>query len=129
MATGFSRRRFGLLTLAVLVIAAMLSVAGPAQAQLPGICQQYPDDPSCQQPDHGGDVGPTGGSDSSPSGLGPSTGGGNPNGTANSSGSLPFTGYPLSPLILLALFLLLAGLVARGIVEARNRASRDKFAA
>jgi hypothetical protein len=105
-------------------------VADQASAQS-AFCQQYPDDPDCQ-----GDTGPTGGGDE---GLLPDFGGGLPGGTADADGvdrgELPFTGYPLTALILLMLLLLLLGatvrmgLAARDRMRARNAVAQAKAAA
>jgi hypothetical protein len=98
----------GLLVALVLAIA-----AAPASAQ--GICDQYPNSPGC--------------------GQGPGGGGGNNNDDENGNdenvsptanlgdgdGNLPFTGYPVTPLVLLLLALLATGLATRGYAAVRER--------
>lgn len=91
----------------------------PASAQgLPDICEQYPDRSIC--------IGPVeqGGPDD-PSDQGPSSAGDN-NGSGNGDGSLPFTGYPLTGIILLLLILLAAGLAIRGYLAIRDRLGSDR---
>ena len=103
------------LTVLVVTIVSMLSVSGLAQAQGLSICEQYPDAPACQPADNGG---------GNPTGTGPAAA--NPAGTADSlgaaTGSLPFTGYPVSPMILFALLLILIGLLVRATSAAGRRA-------
>ncbi len=93
--------------------------AAPAQAQgLPAICEDYPDLDVCIGPIEDGvidgddDVGPGGDE------------GGAGNGSGDGDGALPFTGYPLTGLILLLLILLAAGLTLRGGTALRERFSR-----
>lgn len=93
----------------------MLALAAPAQAQLPSICDEYPDDPSCEVAPTGFDVPP--GTDVGPQNLGD----GNNIGSGNGNGELPFTGYPISPLILFAILLLLLGIAARLIAHVSHR--------
>jgi hypothetical protein len=114
-----------LFVLPLLVLLAMVTAASPASAQVD--CAQYPDDPECQ-----GDVGPTGGDTSSnpvgvPFGL-PGAGFAGPSGDigSGSGGELPFTGYPVSPLIIFALLLLLLGLAARA-AQAAGRKARERY--
>lgn len=91
------------------LLVAMLALAAPAQAQLPSICTEYPDHPSCEIAPEGFNVPPAG--DLGPEGLG---GGDN---LGNGDGTLPFTGYPVSPLILFAILLLMLGIAARLIAH------------
>lgn len=99
-------------TLAAGVVAAFafafvaLSPPQASAATLP-ICSQYPDLPECQD-DPAGTAGPGPGADQ-----------GRP--TGESDGSLPFTGYPLTALVLLLLVLLLAGLTIRAYLAVRGR--------
>jgi hypothetical protein len=121
------RTNFRLIALAIALIGALVAIlfaispvsVETASAQAQGAGGQYPD----------GDVGPGGGSGGD-SGLLPEVeGGGNPPGgdggpSANGDdggGNLPFTGYPLSTLVLLLLILLAAGLLLRGSIAIRDR--------
>lgn len=90
----------------LLALVALAVAAAPANAQLPDICDQYPNLPVCQAPDDADDEVPAG-----------------PTGEPGDreGGTLPFTGYPLTPLILLALLLLLLALLIRAYAEVRER--------
>lgn len=88
-------------------------VADQANAGVPAICDQYPDLPECQEPVPGPGPSP---------GPGPD---GGPTADAGVTGELPFTGYPLTPLILLLLALLLAGLAIRTYLAVRDRLADD----
>lgn len=109
----------------VALVVAMLALfafqalaAAPASAQgQPAICEEYPNLPQCED-DGGG-----GGDDEDPTG-----GGGGDEGddfgagaSGDSSGNLPFTGYPLSTLFLVLFALLAAGLTLRAYVAIRER--------
>lgn len=78
-----------------------------ASAQLPSGCEQYD---ICigpaQDADVAGDVGPAGG------GAG-----------VRDEGNLPFTGYPLTGLVMLLMILLITGLIIRGFVGLRSSAA------
>jgi hypothetical protein len=98
------------------------ALATPATAQDPAVCQQY-NPPNCE-----GSVGPAGAEGSSTDdGTGDlvafldldeaGTGGA----SGETSGELPFTGYPLTSLILLLLVLLALGLAVRAYLAARDR--------
>lgn len=104
----------GLLAMVSVMIG--LAFAGPASAQLPAGCSEYDGD-ICNEPiddgDEDGDIAPSGGDG----------GNGDGNGSGDADGNLPFTGYPLTGLILLLLALLAVGLVIRS-----GTALRDKFA-
>jgi len=101
--------------LVAMVVACMfLAAASPAQAQGPAICDEYPELPICD--DGGGGDNPDGDGDTGPGGFS--------GGTGDGDGSLPFTGYPLTGLILLLLLLLAAGLALRGGVALRDRFAR-----
>ena len=137
--------RNGLLALAAIAAALALSalVADSASAQQPAICDQYPQLPQCDDQGGGGGGGGDGGggvageSDSSSDddqgstgdettgtspGVFPGSGGGPTAGAGGGTGGeLPFTGYPLTPLLLILLLLLAAGLVIRAYVAARER--------
>jgi hypothetical protein len=94
--------------------------ANDASAQLPSACDEY-DDPTCigpvdeVDPDDGTGNNDDGG-DQGPSGIA---------GSGDGDGSLPFTGYPLTGLILLLLVLLAAGLAIRGGIAMRERLARE----
>jgi hypothetical protein len=108
-----------LLTLAA-SFAFSAATADQASAQLqPDICSQYPDLPQCQESaGGGGDDGTDGGTAAIP-GSGDSAG---PTaGDVGTQGTLPFTGYPISALILLLLVLLAAGLTIRAYLAVRDR--------
>jgi hypothetical protein len=47
--------------------------------------------------------------------------GGSTSGAEAARGELPFTGYPLTPLIMLLLLLVLGGLLIRGFLAVRDR--------
>src|SRR5688572_10964638 len=98
-----------LLALVATLGALALLVTLPATAEAQGICQQYPDNPACL--DEGGTGADPGAFDPDGTGFGPGAGTGT--GTGSDSGNLPFTGYPLTPLILLLLALLAIGLAVR----------------
>ena len=102
--------RLGLIALASAIVG--LAFAGPASAQMPSGCVEYDDD--CDQ-------GPGGGGGNNPFGDG--DGSGDRDGSGDADGKLPFTGYPLTGLILLLLILLAVGLAIRS-----GTALRDKFA-
>src|SRR5688500_1038367 len=84
--------------LAVGVLLALLAFAPSAAAQ--SICDQYPNLPICQ-----GDGGPGGGDGDADEGPGSGGGEDDAGPTADlgggAGGELPFTGYPLTPLLLL----------------------------
>lgn len=95
----------------------VLITAAPAAAQnLPAGCDEY-DNPGCVDDDD--DVGDDDVGDLGPAGSGDGTGSGDGDGT------LPFTGYPLTSLLLLFLALLAAGVMIRAGVAARERLGRS----
>jgi len=118
--------------LAVLAFGAL--IAERAAAQDAAICDQYPGLPQCDQANggSGGDQGPIGGDegltggDQSPSagstvnGI-PGAGGPTAAIAGSAKGELPFTGYPLTPAILIFLLLLIAGLTIRASLAIRDR--------
>jgi hypothetical protein len=141
VANGRCRRRTrGFLLTAVAAATSLAIVAVPTtHAQEPAICGQYEGLPQCLPNDPGdvGDDGDQGGSDDGPAG-GPQTSsesgdgslpgafpgsGGGPSGSvaAAAGGELPFTGYPLTPLVWLLLLLLTLGLCVRGYLAIRDR--------
>jgi hypothetical protein len=97
--------------------ALIASNASQASAGLPAICEQYPDLPQCTGPTDDGGNNPTDPSD----GTGPVADDDGPTAGIGTGGELPFTGYPLTALILLLLVLLLAGLALRTYLAARDR--------
>jgi hypothetical protein len=114
--------KFGLVS-ALLAAVCALILFGPstASASSAAVCDQYPDLPQCQSAGGGG-----GGGGTSPSG-GDGGGGGVPGsadtatGSAATAGELPFTGYPLTPLVLFLVILVTGGLTIRAYVAARDR--------
>lgn len=128
-----------LAALATLTISAATAERASAEA---AICAEYPGLTQCDQPvdqpvggnaDTGGDVSPIGsGADPTAEGSDPIAAGdaqsgipaaGGPSAaTGATGGALPFTGYRLTPVILLFLALLVAGLTVRAYVAIRDRA-------
>jgi hypothetical protein len=119
------------LRLAVLAIAAVGALAGLlmlVQASSSTVstahagavdCQYFPNDPSCNNPNP---QCPDPSLDCPGEGTNPNVNqGAQPNGGAGEGGELPFTGYPVTPLILLLLMLLAAGLMIRTYLAARDR--------
>lgn len=100
----------------LMTVAFALFAASPANAQDP--CEQYPNSEDCQ-----GGIGPEpgGGDDDGNLPGGEDTGAGTGN-LGDGDGALPFTGYPLTPLVMLLMILLGLGLMARAYVFARERA-------
>lgn len=109
-------RQLGLLAL-LLGIAGLLAIATPSASAQSAFCQQYPNDPSC--------IGPIDDDDQDDEDdvvvLDPVPGGAGDGASGASSGELPFTGYPMTPLLLLLLALLATGLAIRGYLAARKR--------
>jgi len=100
-----------------------LVTAGTASAQdMPAICDEYPNNPECdvrpEPPDE----------DPDPNELPSANVGGSGGGNGDGDGALPFTGYPLTGLILLLLILLATGLVIRGGTALRERFARGASA-
>jgi hypothetical protein len=133
---------------ALAALCAMILVAAPtAIAATSAVCDQYPDLPQCQAAGGTGGGGQSvggGGDGAVKGGAGPGSsagahgaagdpvgaiGGGGPSpgpgqgafGSARNAGELPFTGYPLTPPVLLFLILLAGGIAARAYILARNR--------
>ncbi len=108
----------GALALAGMLLAASASspLAAKAHAQA-AACPQY--NPNCGG--HKPPGGPGGNQGNQGGGALPSGGAAGPVG--GQGGELPFTGYPLTPLILLLLILLAAGLGLRAYVALRDRLS------
>lgn len=147
MATADRRRAgssLGLpVVLALAAICAVILVSAPtAIAATSGVCDQYPDLPQCQAAGDTGGGSPTvsGGDDGEGAGgggddvegtgagvVGGAGGGGaipgsgdGATGSASKAGELPFTGYPLTPPVLLLLILLAVGISARAYIAARD---------
>ena len=117
-------------------------VIGPtsAFATSSAVCEQYPDLPQCESgagssdgtgspsTGTGGASGPAGGAGGGAAGY-PADGAAIPGfgdpatGSAGAVGELPFTGYPLTPLVLFLLVLLAGGLTARAYLATRGRLS------
>jgi hypothetical protein len=116
MLDSISLRRMAVGAIVAALLGAVLSFAwaAAASAQQPAICEQYPQLPIC--------VGPGGGDgeddDAVPGGLG--AGGAS---AGDAGGNLPFTGFPITDLILLLVALLLAGLGIRAAQTLRQRFS------
>src|SRR5687768_13858096 len=135
--SGITRGRLGVGASIVALLAAVALFAMPsfAPAQVPAGADEYiPDDPGCPD-DMGATVsgtttcpddkdvkgdndtgvpGSDGDGDGDSEGLLASTSGGD-------GGSLPFTGYPLTAMVLVALALLLAGALLRAGIAIRER--------
>jgi len=101
---------------ALSALAALATVhAAPASAQLPAVCQQYPNLPQCDDPIviEEPEAPPGGATTPGAPGTAPTA--------AAAPGTLPFTGYPITPLLLLLLVLLIAGLTLRAYLAVRDR--------
>lgn len=123
----FKQRGRHLVTAALvglLVGALGLVAAAPASAQggLPAICDEYPNLPECQPLPQPPDDDPRPDADDD---EGPSAGVGATGGGGSGDGKLPFTGYPVTGLVLLLLGLLTLGLMIRGAVALRERFARN----
>jgi hypothetical protein len=108
-----------LATLVLTVAATLLfsaATADPASAQQPPICAEYPGLPQCEAPAAGGGENPGGGGGGGENAI-PGSGGS----SGDAGGTLPFTGYPLTSLLLLLLVLLAAGLTIRAYLAIRDR--------
>jgi hypothetical protein len=119
--------RFGVLFLALIALgAACLSGATVANAK-PAICDEYPDLPVCSETAGGGGDDNEVGSDEASGTATPVSGGDDSAGGAGGTGSggeLPFTGYPLTPLLLLLLLLVAIGLAIRAGIAVHDRIRR-----
>jgi hypothetical protein len=118
------RRTIVVAALCALAAMAIAAVAADRASAEPAICSEYPGLSQCEQPATGG--GDTGGGPNPADGGGaqspiPGAGGASAAAGGGASGALPFTGYPLTPAILLLLALLVAGLAIRGYVALRER--------
>lgn len=116
-------------------VTAVLALNASSASAGPSVCEQYPDLPQCGgAPGGGGD--PAGGGDGDSGDEGPAAGGGDSAGVQGPSadlsggrgGDLPFTGYPMTALILLLVVLLLAGLGIRSYLAVRDRVADDDTA-
>jgi hypothetical protein len=117
MLDSISLRRMAIGAIVAALLGAVLSFAwaAPASAQQPAICQQYPQLPICVGPGGGGDE-----DDDDDGDPGAFTAGGASAG-GDGDGNLPFTGFPITDLILLLVALLLAGLGIRAAQALRQR--------
>lgn len=107
-----------------LILVSILAFAASASAQGSDICAQYPDLPQCVEPiDDGGDndLGNGGGAGGGSLGSGGGGGGTLAGSSGDAGAELPFTGYPLSPVVLICLILLVAGITARAGLAIRER--------
>jgi hypothetical protein len=102
---------------AALLVGASAPSLAHAQGQ-PAICEDYPDLPVCDDADDDDDDDNDGDRDDD---GGPSAGGGG--GSGDADGSLPFTGYPITDLLLLLAVLLAAGFAIRAYLGIRARTS------
>ena len=85
-------------------------------------CQYFPNDPSCNPPPPPPPPPPHQCQHPPCHGEQPvGNGGANPPGGAGEGGELPFTGYPVTPLILLLILLLASGVMIRTYLAARDR--------
>lgn len=119
-----SRRLAILAALAVAFFAALAASSvgtQTASAGQPPICSEYPDLPQCEEGGGNGGENPNPPQeepdDEGGAGGGPGAG---PTGDAG-GGELPFTGYPLTSLMLLLLILLATGLAIRSYLAVRDR--------
>jgi hypothetical protein len=119
------RKHFFLLFGVIALFSASLLLLGAtsADAQTPAACEEY-EVPPCGDGDGDGDDDDDGDGDD----VGPGSTGG-ASGDGDGDGALPFTGYPLTGLILLFLILLLLGLTIRAGVALRERLARDPSSA
>jgi hypothetical protein len=118
-----SNRLFLLAALAVFGLA--LVSAQPATAQgLPPICEDYPDLPQCELPDEVDVIDNEGGAIGGGHGDGDGDGAGA--GTGDSNGNLPFTGYPMTPLLMLVTILVGSALAIRCYLAIRKRLAADR---
>jgi hypothetical protein len=140
----FGSRRARTAALMLAAVGAVI-VIGPSSvfATSSAVCEQYPDLPQCESPAGSGggsgspspDAGGTGGGTGHPTDTAANPGAGDPamgsaaipgigdaaTGSAQKVGELPFTGYPLTPLVLFLLLALAVGLAARAYFAARGR--------
>ena len=114
--------------LVLLAVLAACALAPASASALPAICDQYPDLPVCAESTGGGgdgsgdDVGSASASGNPDSPFGSNTTGGDGSaGGTGAGGELPFTGYPLTTLLLLMLLLLAIGLTIRAGVAIHDR--------
>lgn len=114
---------------AALFAALFAGVASPSLAHAqgqPAICDDYPDLPVCDDVDDDDDDGDDDDQDRDGD-EGPNAGGGG-SGSGDGDGSLPFTGYPITDLLLLLAVLLAAGLTIRAYLAVRGRLNSSQSA-
>lgn len=128
--------RLAIAAIASLALAVVFAASASAD---PAICDQYSVGlPQCSQGttggeetggsqnpgggngDQGGAANPAAGGDADSSAI-PSDGAASAGAPGGSDGTLPFTGYPITPLALILLTLLLAGLTLRAYLAIRER--------
>lgn len=126
MSTTVRTRRITVALAAALLALGMVFVLNASSASAQAVnCQYNPNLPQC---DNGGNGPGNGGGNNHPGndnggeGGNPATGaiGGSDNGT------LPFTGYPLSPLVLVLLILLIAGFTVRAYLAVRDKLASER---
>lgn len=119
------RMRFAAVVATGLAVFAGMLLLGTAGTTAVAHAQGAADSEYLQPPGGGGgggEVAQPGTSAQGPVGTGAvGTLAGGPSANAGKGGSLPFTGYPMTPLILLLLLLLLLGLLVRMYVAVRQR--------
>jgi hypothetical protein len=93
-----------------------LIASQPAAAQLPPICEEYPDLPQCELPDEEEPPGDNDGNGNN----------GDNGGTGDTDGNLPFTGYPMTPLLMLVIVLFATAIAIRGYTAIRKRLSTER---
>ncbi len=99
-----------------IALAALTMALWAPSAEAQNICIEYPDLPQCVGPG-GGEGNPDGDGDGNGVGVGPSAG------DLGDGGKLPFTGYPITPLVAILLALIAAGAALRTYLYVRDRLS------
>ena len=112
--------RSGLLWASLLGVIAVIVLAFAPSASAQSICDEYPDLPQCVDPGDGGGENPGDGDDEGDEddvagGAGPTAD------LGDGTGELPFTGYPVTPLVLFLLALLAAGVILRSYLYLKQR--------
>jgi hypothetical protein len=105
--------------------AALVAESASAQSRGSDFCEEYPSTPGCDtEPGGGGGGGGDGEEDDEF--AGDHGDGVVPTGDAGGDGNLPFTGYPVTALVLLLLILLLGGLAIRAYLAVRDRLGGER---